>query len=77
MRGFVKFYNVAKGFGFIRLDDGQEIFLGSNALAAAHIEPEMVRDGDAVECDTELGPKGLRAINVRHLSQVTRTGGWE
>jgi cold shock protein len=58
--GTVKFFNVAKGFGFI-VEDGsnQEIFLHVTGLV------DQVRDGDKVSFEVAEGKKGLNAVNVR------------
>ncbi|HZV68610.1 MAG TPA: cold shock domain-containing protein [Saprospiraceae bacterium] len=59
-KGTVKFFNNAKGFGFITPDDGgKDIFVHMNGLA------DDVREGDKVTFDVEEGKKGLNAINVR------------
>jgi CspA family cold shock protein len=57
-KGTVKFFNSAKGFGFIKGEDGQEIFVHASGLN------DDIRDNDAVTFDTEQGKKGLNAINV-------------
>jgi cold shock protein len=57
-KGTVKFFNEAKGFGFITGEDGQEIFVHATGLK------EDIRENDQVTYDTEEGKKGLSAINV-------------
>jgi CspA family cold shock protein len=57
-KGTVKFFNEAKGFGFIKGHDGQEIFVHISALK------EEIRENDEVTYDTQEGKKGLNAINV-------------
>jgi CspA family cold shock protein len=57
-KGTVKFFNEAKGFGFIKGEDGQEIFVHATGLN------EDIRENDEVTYDTERGKKGLNAINV-------------
>ncbi len=58
--GTVKFFNNAKGFGFIAPDDGsKDVFVHLNGLT------EDIREGDKVEYDVEEGPKGLNATNVK------------
>lgn len=57
--GTVKFFNTAKGFGFITPDDGsKDVFVHQNGLS------ENINEGDKVSYDVEEGPKGLNAINV-------------
>lgn len=59
-KGTVKFFNDAKGFGFI-------IEEGSNQEHFVHISGiiDEVREGDTVEFDLEDGRKGLNAVNVK------------
>jgi cold shock CspA family protein len=59
-RGTVTFFNESKGYGFIRDHESQEsIFVHVNGLA------DPVREGDKVVFETEMGQKGLNAVNVR------------
>ncbi len=57
--GVVKFFNEAKGFGFIKEENGQEIFVHVSGLT------EDIRENDNVTFDTQEGKKGLNAINVK------------
>ncbi|HQX45030.1 MAG: cold shock domain-containing protein [Saprospiraceae bacterium] len=57
--GVVKFYNEAKGFGFIKEDNGQEIFVHASGLK------EEIRENDKVTFDVQDGKKGLNAVNVK------------
>lgn len=57
--GTVKFFNESKGFGFITLADGKEIFVHVSGLK------QDIRQNDKVEFDVEEGKKGLSAVNVR------------
>jgi len=58
--GTVKFFNEAKGFGFITPDDGgKDVFVHVNGLNGTSIN-----EGDKVSYDVEEGPKGLNAVNV-------------
>jgi cold shock protein len=57
--GVVKFFNEAKGFGFIKEDGGQEIFVHVTGLT------EDIRENDNVTFDVQDGKKGLNAINVK------------
>lgn len=58
--GTVKFYNEAKGFGFI-IDDAttKDIFVHASGLVG------QIREGDKVEFEVENGKKGPTAVNVR------------
>lgn len=57
-KGTVKFFNETKGFGFIKEDNGQEIFVHISGLKAD------IRENDQVLFDTQEGKKGLNAVNV-------------
>lgn len=58
-KGTVKFFNNAKGFGFITPDDGsKDVFVHQNALT------EEINEGDKVSYDVDESPKGLNATNV-------------
>jgi len=57
--GVVKFYNEAKGFGFIKEDNGPEIFVHATGLQ------EEIRENDNVVFDVQDGKKGLNAVNVK------------
>ncbi len=57
--GKVKFFNNAKGFGFIKSDDSNEdIFVHQSGLI------DDIREDDIVRFEVEQGKKGLNAINV-------------
>jgi len=58
-KGTVKFFNEAKGFGFITEENGTELFVHVSGLT------EDIRENDEVEYETQQGKKGLNAINVR------------
>lgn len=57
-KGTVKFFDSAKGFGFIKSDNGEEIFVHASGLV------DEIRDNDSVTFDTQEGRKGMNAINV-------------
>ena len=57
-KGTVKFFNAAKGFGFIKGEDGQEIFVHATGLN------DDIQENDEVSYDTEVGRRGINAINV-------------
>ena len=58
--GTVKFFNSAKGFGFITPDDGaKDVFVHQSALTSD------IHEGDKVTYDVEEGQKGLNAVNVK------------
>jgi len=57
--GIVKFFNDAKGFGFIKNESGEEVFVHISGLK------EEIRKDDEVVFEVEEGKKGLNAVNVR------------
>jgi cold shock protein len=62
MQGVVKFYNEAKGFGFIKPSDaGEDIFVHSSGLI------DSIKENDKVEYQAERGKKGMNAVNVKVL----------
>jgi len=61
MKGTVKFFNAAKGFGFITGEDGKDVFVHKLALG----EGVTLHDADSVTFDVEQGDKGLKAVNVK------------
>lgn len=62
MEGTVKFFNDAKGFGFITDDAGNEIFVHVTGLNG-----QSIREGDRVEYVEEDGKKGKVAAQVRKI----------
>ena len=62
-QGSVKWFNDAKGFGFIAQDGGKDVFVHHTAIAMEGFR--SLREGDKVEFDIVEGPKGLQAANVK------------
>jgi CspA family cold shock protein len=59
-KGTVKFFNDAKGFGFITPDDGgKDVFVHINGCL------EDIREGDTVSFEVEEGRKGPNAVKVK------------
>jgi CspA family cold shock protein len=61
--GKVKWFNDAKGFGFIVRDNGPDLFVHHTAIVAEGFR--SLAEGQEVEFDVTEGPKGLQATNVR------------
>lgn len=61
--GTVKWFNSAKGYGFIELEEGPDVFVHYSAITASGYR--SLEDGQKVEFDVEEGPKGLQAQNVK------------
>ena len=60
--GTVKWFNDAKGFGFITTSGGEDVFVHFSAIQAQGFR--SLPEGAAVEFDLVQGPKGLQAQNV-------------
>jgi len=61
--GKVKWFNDAKGFGFIAREDGPDVFVHHSAIVAEGFR--SVSEGQEVAFDIVEGPKGRQAANVR------------
>jgi CspA family cold shock protein len=61
--GTVKWFNDAKGFGFITQESGEDVFVHFSAIQAQGFK--SLAEGDKVEFEVTRGPKGLQAANVR------------
>jgi CspA family cold shock protein len=64
-QGTVKWFNDAKGYGFITQDGGEDVFVHHTAIQAEGFR--SLSEGDRVEFDVARGPKGLQAQNVRKI----------
>ncbi len=61
--GTVKWFNDAKGFGFITPESGPDLFVHHTSIVAEGFR--SLSEGQAVTFDTAQGPKGPQATNVR------------
>jgi CspA family cold shock protein len=62
-QGLVKWFNDAKGYGFITQEDGQDVFVHFSAVQGSGFR--SLAEGDRVEFEVTQGPKGLQAANVK------------
>ncbi|MEB3025687.1 MULTISPECIES: cold-shock protein [unclassified Parvimonas] len=66
MKGTVKWFNAAKGFGFISTEDGEDVFVHYSALEETG-EFRTLDEGQAVEFEIVDGAKGPQASGVVKL----------
>ena len=62
LKGTVKWFNNAKGYGFIGRDGGADVFVHYSAIASDGYK--SLQEGDPVEFEITQGPKGPQATNV-------------
>ena len=61
-KGFVKWFNAAKGYGFIQRESGEDIFVHYSAIEGSGYR--SLDEGTQVEFSVKKGPKGLQADEV-------------
>jgi len=61
-QGTVKWFNASKGFGFIQRQSGEDVFVHFSAIQTEGFK--SLNEGQAVELEVVMGPKGLQAANV-------------
>jgi cold shock protein len=66
MKGTVKWFNNAKGYGFIGRDDGPDVFVHYSAITSEGYK--SLQEGDQVEFEITQGQKGPQAANVTKAS---------
>lgn len=65
-QGVVKWFNGAKGYGFIQRSNGDDVFVHFSAIQADGYR--SLNEGEAVEFECEQGPKGLSAVRVNRVA---------
>jgi CspA family cold shock protein len=63
--GVVKWFNNDKGYGFIKRNSGEDVFVHHTAIQSQGYR--TLNEGEKVEFDVKQGPKGLQAENVRRV----------
>lgn len=66
-KGVVKWFNAAKGYGFIQRASGEDVFVHHSSIQTSGYR--TLSDGAEVEFEVKTGPKGLQAENVVPASQ--------
>jgi CspA family cold shock protein len=64
-QGRVKWFNDAKGYGFIAREDGPDVFVHYSAISGDGFR--SLAEGQPVQFEITEGPKGLQATNVQKL----------
>lgn len=64
-QGTVKWFNGAKGYGFISRPNGEDVFVHFKAIVGEGYR--TLNEGDKVQFDVQQGPKGLQAANVKKI----------
>ena len=64
-RGTVKWFNQAKGFGFIKRANGPDVFVHYKAIEGDGFK--TLNENEEVEFEVQQGPKGLQATKVKKV----------
>jgi CspA family cold shock protein len=68
-QGRVKWFNNAKGYGFIEQENGEDVFVHFSVISGEGFK--TLNDGALVEFESFEGPKGLQASSVREIPDGT------
>jgi len=64
-KGTVKWFNAAKGYGFIQRESGEDVFVHFSAIQGDGYR--SLEEGARVSFEVNKGPKGLQAANVERV----------
>lgn len=70
-KGVVKWFNNAKGYGFVEHVDGQDVFIHYSVIESDGYR--TLKDGEEIEYEINFGEKGLSAKKVRRLVTESKT----
>jgi len=68
LKGVVKWFNDAKGFGFIEHTSGKDVFVHYSVIQSEGFK--TLKDGEEVEYEFKEGPKGLQAVRVQRTANA-------
>jgi cold shock protein len=66
-KGTVKWFNNAKGYGFIKRETGEDLFVHFKSIVGEGYK--TLKEGETVQFEVEQGTKGLQAINVSKATE--------
>lgn len=75
MKGVVKWFNDAKGFGFIEHTSGKDVFVHYSVIESQGFK--TLKDGEEVSYEIQEGPKGLHAVKVHKANEENAGSGEE
>ena len=64
-QGTVKWFNAAKGYGFIQRESGEDVFVHYSSIVGNGYR--TLEEGARVSFEVKTGPKGLQAANVERV----------
>ncbi len=71
-KGTVKWFNNAKGYGFITRENGEDLFVHFKSIVGEGYK--SLKQGETVQFDVEQGTKGLQAVNVTRMEARCASG---